>query len=79
MQTFGAFHVKTHLAQLLKEIEENGETIAITRHGRTVALLTPAPSENPVALAIESIRKNRKGVKLGKNISLKSLIEEGRR
>ncbi len=79
MQTFGAFHVKTHLSQLLKEIEENGETIAITRHGRIIALITPAQSENPIALAIESIRKNRKGVTLGKNISLKSLIQEGRR
>lgn len=79
MQQLGAFHVKTHLSQLLKEVEENGETIAITRHGRVIALITPVQSENPIALAIASIRKNRKGVKLGKNISLKSLIEEGRR
>lgn len=79
MQTVGAFQVKTHLSQLLNEIEQKGETIAITRHGRTVALLTPAPHEDPVALAIESIRKNRRGVRLGKDLSLKSLIEEGRR
>lgn len=79
MQTLGAFHVKTHLSQLLKDIEESGETIAITRHGRIIALLTPVQEENPIALAIESIKKNRKNVKLGKKISLKSLIEEGRR
>jgi len=79
MQTMGAFQVKTHLSQILKEIEEKGETIAITKHGQIVALLVPAPHENPIALAIESIRKNRHGVILGKDLSLKALIEEGRR
>lgn len=33
----------------------------------------------PVTFAIESIKKNRRGVTLGKNLSLKKLIEEGRR
>ena len=70
MQTFGAFHIKTHLSQILKEITESGETVAITRHGRTIALLTPVLSENPISSAIESIRKNRKGVNLGKNFSV---------
>lgn len=79
MQTFGAFHIKTHLSQILKEIAETGETVAITRHGQTIALLTPVLSVNPISSAIESIRKNRKGVTLGKNLSLKSLIEDGRR
>jgi antitoxin (DNA-binding transcriptional repressor) of toxin-antitoxin stability system len=79
MQTFGAFHIKTHLSQILKDIAETGETVAITRHGRTIALLTPVLAENPISSAIESIRKNRKGVNLGKNLSLKSLIEDGRR
>lgn len=79
MQELGAFHVKTHLSQLLTEVEEKGETIAITRHGRIIAFLTPAATENPASLAIETIRKNRKGVTLGKNLSLKSMIEEGRR
>jgi antitoxin (DNA-binding transcriptional repressor) of toxin-antitoxin stability system len=79
MQELGAFHVKTHLSQLLTEIAEKGETIAITRHGRVIAFLTPASTENPVFLAIETIRKNRRGVTLGKKLSLKSMIEEGRR
>ena len=30
MKTLGAFHVKTHLSQILKEIEEKGEVIAVT-------------------------------------------------
>ncbi len=79
MQTLGAFQAKTHLSQLLNDVEQKGETIAITRHGRVIALLTPVLTEDPVASAIDSIRKNRQGITLGKSLSLKSLIEEGRR
>lgn len=79
MKTLGAFQVKTHLSQLLKEIEEKGEIIAITKHGRVIAIISPAPESDPINLAIESIRKNRRGVTLGKKLSLKNLIEEGRR
>lgn len=35
-----ATEAKARLAELLREVE-NGETVAITRHGRTVAHLTP--------------------------------------
>lgn len=79
MRQLGAFQVKTHLSQILKEIEEKGETIAITKHGHIIAIISPAPRANPVAQAIESIKKNRRGVTLGKKLSLKKLIEEGRR
>lgn len=80
MQTIGSFQAKTHLSQLLKQIEETGETIAITRHGQIIALLTSPPQkEDPIALAIETIRKNRHGVFLGKDLSIKQLIAEGRR
>ena len=79
MQTIGSFQAKTHLSEFLKQVEETGETIAITRHGHVIALLVPPPKEDPIALAIETIRKNRKGVTLGKKLSLKTLIEEGRR
>lgn len=79
MHTLGAFHVKTHLSQLLNDVEQKGETIAITRHGRVIALLVPASTEDPASSAINSIRKNRQGVTLGNSLSLKSLIKEGRR
>jgi len=79
MKTVGAFHAKTHLSQILKAVEEQGEPYAITKHGRIVAIISPVSQEDPIALGIESIRKNRKGVKLGKDLSLKDLIAEGRR
>jgi hypothetical protein len=34
---------------------------------------------HPIALAIESIKKNRRGITLGKNLRLKKLIARGRR
>lgn len=79
MKALGAFHVKTYLSQILKAVEEKGEIIAITKHGRTIAIISPAPATDPIALAIESIRKNRRGITLGKKLSLKKLIGEGRR
>ena len=57
MKAFGAFHIKTHLSQILKEVEELGESIAITKYGRTIAIIVPAPETNPIVQAIESIRK----------------------
>ena len=41
MREVQATEAKTHLAQLLSEVE-HGETIAITRHGKPIAHLVPA-------------------------------------
>jgi prevent-host-death family protein len=79
MKTLGAFQVKTHLSQLLRGVEENGDVIAVTKHGHVIAIISPAPQLSPVELAIESIKKNRRGVMLGKNISIKQLMAKGRR
>ncbi|MFT3741413.1 MAG: type II toxin-antitoxin system Phd/YefM family antitoxin [Gammaproteobacteria bacterium] len=83
MQTIGAFQAKTHLSQLLDAVEQNGETIAITRHGQVVAWLGPVKqkpaSNDPISDAIKTIQRLRQGVTLGKNLTLRELIEEGRR
>ena len=41
MITVGSFEAKTKLAELLDKVEA-GETVTITRHGKTVAKLVPA-------------------------------------
>ena len=41
MREIQATQAKAHLAELLRNVE-NGESIAITRHGKTVAHLIPA-------------------------------------
>ena len=80
MQTLGAFALKTHLSQILREIDEKQETIAITRHGVVVALLTPPDkANNVIADTIKAIQAHSKGITLGEDLSLKQLIEEGRR
>jgi prevent-host-death family protein len=43
MREIQASEAKTHLPQLLDEIER-GESIIITRHGRPIARLIPEPS-----------------------------------
>ncbi len=78
MRTVGAFEAKTHLSQLLDQVEQ-GEIITITRHGQPVAQLVPAkPVRDPEALAalVEEIKRTRKGRSLG-GLKIKDLIHEG--
>ena len=35
------FEAKTHLSALVKQVEETGEEIVITRHGKPVVVLAP--------------------------------------
>jgi prevent-host-death family protein len=41
MKSVGSYEAKTHLPRLLSEVAK-GETITITKHGKPVALLSPA-------------------------------------
>lgn len=80
MRTVGAFEAKTHLSQLLDEVE-NGATITITRHGRPVARLSPAEpvvtrDVDEVIRSWEEYRK-RERITLG-GLSIREMIEEGR-
>ena len=76
----GAYHAKTHLAQLLDRVER-GERITITRHGRPVAELVPpvgAP-QMTVDEAIAGLLEVRSRSSLGPDLTIKQLINEGRR
>ncbi len=82
MHTYGAFEAKTHLGQILDEVEQ-GKSVVISRHGRVIAILKPytqaEENENRALKAIRAIKTMRKNVKLGAKHSIKDLIEEGRR
>ena len=68
------------LGELLDRVGA-GEEVGITRRGKLVARLIPPPREfdrDEARAAAERIRERRKGVTLG-GISIKDLIEEGRR
>ena len=79
MRQVPASEAKTHLPQLLDEIER-GESIAITRHGRAVAHLTPVTLDHSrSAKAVEAIlalAKKTRGMTVAEIIEAR---DEGRR
>ena len=79
MRSVGLFEAKQKLSELVERASE-GERIGITRRGRLAAYLVPArdnKSLKEVFADIERIRKRAK--RLPKGLTLKDLIEEGRR
>jgi len=80
MTFVGAYEAKTHLPELLRRVE-NGERITITRHGHPVAELVPPgiASGRDVREVIEDIKELRRGNVLGKGLTIRQLIDEGRR
>lgn len=81
MKQLGAYEAKTHLSRLLDEVEA-GESFAITKHGRPVALLVPATagrSQMTVAEAVAGLRRFRAGRQLGAGVTLRELNDDGRR
>jgi prevent-host-death family protein len=80
MTTVGSYEAKTHLPQLLERVAR-GEKILITRHGQAVAVLVPAQAEKKpdVRTVLLQMRELRKGVTLGPDLSIRNLIDEGRR
>ena len=80
MAEIGAYEAKTRLAELLGRVER-GERIVITRHGRPVAQLVPIAGspDRTVAEAVEGIRTLRAGRSLGRGLTVRDLIQEGRK
>ena len=80
MREVQASDAKTHLPQLLDEVER-GETIVITRHGRPVARLVPEAERRQAEIraAIDDIKALRRaGPKLSAD-EIRALINEGRK
>ena len=61
MREIQASEAKTHLPQLLDEVER-GETLVITRHGRAIARIVPEAQQRQEEIdqAIEAIKALRK-------------------
>lgn len=75
----GTFEVKTHLSEILEEVQK-GEEILITKRGDPIALLIPyRQSRADLESAIEDFRKWRKNITWRKDIPIKEAISEGRR
>jgi len=82
MDTVGSFEAKTHLPKLLERVSR-GEKITITKRGKPVAMLVPPPSESTKdvrQVVNETLEwRDREGPTLGEDLTIRDLIEEGRR
>jgi prevent-host-death family protein len=87
MTIIAADHARSDFDALLRRAAE-GEEILITEHGKPLAKLVPAESISPpvrperevaVERVIEQLREHRKGNRLGPDLTIRQLIEEGRR
>ncbi|MGE3075313.1 MAG: type II toxin-antitoxin system Phd/YefM family antitoxin [Dehalococcoidia bacterium] len=80
MKTVGVYEAKTHFAKLLHDVER-GECVTITRHGKPIARLEPVGDDQQSRTdAIEAMREfaaQHRGA--FKGLSIRELIEEGRR
>jgi prevent-host-death family protein len=82
MKEVGAFEAKNKLGQLL-DLVEQGEEVAITRHGKEVARLVPsrrAQDRSEARAALQRIRQRAERRKLGRFdwSEWKSWRDEGR-
>jgi prevent-host-death family protein len=80
MTSISYYEARTHFSELLDQVAR-GKKILITRRGRPAALLTPPPEEarKDVKRVVEEMKALRRGNTLGKGLSVRDLIEEGRR
>lgn len=79
MRTIGLFEAKQKLSELVERAGQ-GEQIGITRRGKLAAVLVPAQNGISLTEAFADIERIRKRAKpLPKGMTIKDLIEEGRR
>jgi len=79
MMNIGLFEAKQKLSELV-ERASRGERIGITRRGKLAALIVPARKETDLKQVFADIEQIRKRAKpLPKGMTVKDLIEEGRR
>jgi prevent-host-death family protein len=82
MKTISFYEARTHLSELLDQVAR-GKQILITRRGKPAALLSPPPTEakRDVKRVVAEFRawREREGPTLGGTVTLRELINEGRR
>jgi prevent-host-death family protein len=79
-KVIGAFEAKTHLSQLLDDVE-SGSEIEITRRGKPVARLVPVQeplNEDTLQRLVQRVREER-GVYKVRSKDIEQWKQEGRR
>ena len=79
MREIAISEAKTHLPQLLDEVE-NGETLVITRHGRPIARLIPERDarKDEIGALVDAIRDRRRRAPAITAAEILSARDEGR-
>jgi prevent-host-death family protein len=79
MRKIGAYELKTHLSEVLDAVE-HGQTVVVTRHGKPIARISPdaADRKQQTSRAIRGLLAYPRTA-LPKGVTIRSLIEEGRR
>jgi prevent-host-death family protein len=80
MTSISYYEARTRFSELLDQVAR-GKRILITRRGRPAAVLAPPPVEEQkdVHQIIAEMRALRRGNTLGKGLSIRDLVDEGRR
>jgi prevent-host-death family protein len=78
MRKVGLFEAKQKLSELV-ERASRGERIGITRRGKLAAELVPAQEAVDLKEIFEGMERIRKRAKPLRGVTIKDLIEEGRR
>jgi prevent-host-death family protein len=80
MTSISFYEARTHFSALLDQVAR-GKKILITRRGLPAALLSPPPGDTrkDVKQVIGEMKALRRGNTLGKGLSIRDLIEDGRR
>ncbi len=81
MREFGSFEAKNKLAELLDAVEQ-GEEILITRRGKPIAKLVRPDARGDTTKAVEAakrVMRIREGITLGKDVTIRQLIDDGRK
>ncbi|KKB12964.1 hypothetical protein VE25_04510 [Devosia geojensis] len=75
------FRPGSDFAEVIDKVE-HGETVEVVHDGRVVARVVPVEQERDVAkarAAAARIRERRGGITLGPGLTIKDLINEGRK
>ena len=78
MRKVGLFEAKQKLSELV-ERASRGERIGITKRGKLAAMVVPAVQEIDIKEVFAKMDEIRKRSKKPRNVSVKELIEEGRK
>ena len=78
MRQMGLFEAKQKLSELV-ERAGRGERIGITKRGKLAAVIGPAREEVDLKEIFEGMERIRKRAKPLRGVTIKDLIEEGRK